>query len=30
VITHRMSLADAGEAYKLFDAREATKVVLAP
>ncbi len=30
VITHRLPLADAGEAYRLFDAREATKVVLAP
>jgi 2-desacetyl-2-hydroxyethyl bacteriochlorophyllide A dehydrogenase len=30
VITHRMPLADAGEAYRLFDNREATKVVLAP
>lgn len=28
VITHRMPLADAAEAYRLFDAREATKVVL--
>jgi 2-desacetyl-2-hydroxyethyl bacteriochlorophyllide A dehydrogenase len=30
VITHRMPLADAAEAYRLFDDREATKVVLAP
>jgi threonine dehydrogenase-like Zn-dependent dehydrogenase len=30
VITHRMALADAAEAYRLFDSREATKVVLAP
>jgi 2-desacetyl-2-hydroxyethyl bacteriochlorophyllide A dehydrogenase len=30
VITHRMPLADAAEAYRLFDAREATKVVLTP
>jgi threonine dehydrogenase-like Zn-dependent dehydrogenase len=30
VVTHRMSLADAAEAYRLFDTREATKVVLAP
>jgi alcohol dehydrogenase len=30
VITHRMPLADAGEAYRLFDGREATKVVLEP
>jgi 2-desacetyl-2-hydroxyethyl bacteriochlorophyllide A dehydrogenase len=29
-ITHRMPLADAAEAYRLFDAREATKVVLTP
>jgi 2-desacetyl-2-hydroxyethyl bacteriochlorophyllide A dehydrogenase len=28
VITHRLSLADAAEAYRLFDSREATKVVL--
>jgi threonine dehydrogenase-like Zn-dependent dehydrogenase len=27
-ITHRLPLADAAEAYRLFDAREATKVVL--
>ena len=30
VVSHRMPLADAAEAYRLFDAREATKVVLAP
>jgi threonine dehydrogenase-like Zn-dependent dehydrogenase len=30
VITHRMALADAAEGYRLFDAREATKVVLTP
>jgi 2-desacetyl-2-hydroxyethyl bacteriochlorophyllide A dehydrogenase len=30
VITHRLALADAAEAYRLFDSREATKVVLAP
>lgn len=30
VVSHRMRLADAAEAYRLFDAREATKVVLAP
>jgi threonine dehydrogenase-like Zn-dependent dehydrogenase len=30
VITHRLPLADAAEAYRLFDSREATKVVLAP
>jgi threonine dehydrogenase-like Zn-dependent dehydrogenase len=30
VVTHRLPLADAAEAYRLFDAREATKVVLEP
>ena len=30
VITHRIPLADAAEAYRLFDSREATKVVLHP
>jgi threonine dehydrogenase-like Zn-dependent dehydrogenase len=30
IITHRMPLAEAAEAYRLFDAREATKVVLTP
>lgn len=30
VVTHRMPLAEAAEAYRLFDSREATKVVLAP
>ncbi len=30
VITHRLPLADAAEAYRLFDMREATKVVLTP
>ncbi len=30
VITHRLPLADAAEAYRLFDSREATKVVLKP
>ncbi len=30
VVTHRMPLADAAEAYRLFDSREATKVVLRP
>ncbi len=30
VITHRMRLAEASEAYRLFDSREATKVVLTP
>ena len=29
-ITHRLPLADASEAYRLFDSREATKVVLTP
>jgi alcohol dehydrogenase len=29
-ITHRMPLTEAAEAYRLFDAREATKVVLTP
>ncbi len=28
MITHRMPLADAAEAYRLFDERLATKVVL--
>ena len=30
VVTHRLPLADAAEAYRLFDCREATKVVLSP
>jgi alcohol dehydrogenase len=30
VITHRMPLDDAVEAYRLFDSREATKVAMAP
>jgi alcohol dehydrogenase len=30
VVTHRMALSEAAEAYRLFDSREATKVVLAP
>ena len=30
IITHRLPLADAAEAYRLFDTREATKVVLTP
>ena len=30
VITHRIPLADAAEAYRMFDSREATKVVLHP
>jgi threonine dehydrogenase-like Zn-dependent dehydrogenase len=29
-ITHRLPLVEAAEAYRLFDSREATKVVLAP
>jgi threonine dehydrogenase-like Zn-dependent dehydrogenase len=29
-ISHRMSLEEAPEAYRLFEAREATKIVLAP
>jgi threonine dehydrogenase-like Zn-dependent dehydrogenase len=29
-ITHRFGLADAQEAYRVFDAREAIKVVLTP
>src|SRR5207253_4543419 len=29
VITHRLPLTDAADAYRLFDSREATKVVLA-
>ena len=29
-ITHRMPLTEAAEAYRLFDTREATKVVLSP
>jgi threonine dehydrogenase-like Zn-dependent dehydrogenase len=29
-VTHRLPLADAAEAYRLFDTREATKVVLQP
>ncbi|HEY6068326.1 MAG TPA: zinc-binding dehydrogenase, partial [Gaiellaceae bacterium] len=28
IVTHRLPLADAAEAYRLFDSREATKVVL--
>ena len=30
VVSHRLTLADATEAYRMFDAREATKVVMAP
>ena len=30
IISHRMRLADAEEAYRIFDAREATKIVLLP
>jgi alcohol dehydrogenase len=30
VVTHRMPLADAAEAYHLFDSREATKIVMTP
>ena len=30
VVSHRMPLADAAEAYRLFDARDATKVVMTP
>ncbi len=30
VVTHRLPLAEAAEAYRLFDSRAATKVVLAP
>ena len=30
VVTHRMALGDAVEAYRLFDSREATKVVMTP
>jgi 2-desacetyl-2-hydroxyethyl bacteriochlorophyllide A dehydrogenase len=30
VITHRLALADAAEGYRMFDEREATKVVLLP
>jgi 2-desacetyl-2-hydroxyethyl bacteriochlorophyllide A dehydrogenase len=30
VVTHRLSLDEAAEAYRLFDSREATKVVLHP
>jgi alcohol dehydrogenase len=30
VVSHRLPLADAAEAYRMFDAREATKVVMTP
>jgi alcohol dehydrogenase len=30
VVTHRLPLSEAAEAYRLFDVREATKVVLSP
>ncbi|HET7420268.1 MAG TPA: alcohol dehydrogenase catalytic domain-containing protein [Candidatus Dormibacteraeota bacterium] len=30
IISHRMKLADAEEAYRMFEAREATKIVLTP
>jgi 2-desacetyl-2-hydroxyethyl bacteriochlorophyllide A dehydrogenase len=30
VVTHRLPLAEAADAYRLFDSREATKVVLSP
>ena len=30
VVSHRMPLAEAADAYRLFDAREATKVVMTP
>ncbi len=30
IISHRMKLGDAEEAYRIFDAREATKIVLTP
>jgi alcohol dehydrogenase len=30
IISHRMRLDDAAEAYRMFDAREATKIVLTP
>jgi alcohol dehydrogenase len=30
VVTHRLPLADAAEAYRLFDSREATKIVMTP
>jgi threonine dehydrogenase-like Zn-dependent dehydrogenase len=30
IISHRMKLDQAAEAYRMFDAREATKIVLKP
>jgi len=30
IISHRMKLEQAEEAYRMFDAREATKIVLTP
>jgi threonine dehydrogenase-like Zn-dependent dehydrogenase len=30
IISHRMKLEEAPRAYEMFDAREATKVVLTP
>jgi len=30
IISHRMKLDQAEEAYRMFDAREATKIVLIP
>ena len=30
VVSHRLALADAAEGYRMFDEREATKVVLQP
>jgi threonine dehydrogenase-like Zn-dependent dehydrogenase len=30
IISHRMKLDQAEEAYRIFDAREATKIVLRP
>ena len=30
IISHRMKLDDVEEAYRMFDAREATKIVLTP
>jgi threonine dehydrogenase-like Zn-dependent dehydrogenase len=30
VISHRMKLDEAAEAYRMFEAREATKIILTP